>query len=191
MRSTFAVSNDIQLHFGSFQITIAVCLCETLICCVSGFWIMLSRMFLTIRQLRPWWTLTVVAIPVTPKALGLLIAHGFRGIAVYWLRDLDWLNGQTSRNHLITLTLYSLHLTFDLWKCCQCCQIPTREAMYVYLNTETRSRNLCCRGKAIRTTYSVCARVCVAVVTQRAKTDVRTDMTMIIAFRNFANSPDN
>jgi hypothetical protein len=33
--------------------------------------------------------------------------------------------------------------------------------------------------------------VCVALVTQREKTDVRTDMTMIIAFRNFANSPDN
>ena len=37
----------------------------------------------------------------------------------------------------------------------------TRQTLYVYCNIEGRSRNHCCRGKAIRTKYYVCACVCV------------------------------
>ena len=43
----------------------------------------------------------------------------------------------------------------------------TRQAMYVKRDNDERSRNHCCRGNAIRNTYSEC--VFVAVVTQHAK----------------------
>jgi len=33
---------------------------------------------------------------------------------------------------------------------------PTRQAMHLKRNTETRSRNYCCSGKAINVTYSEC-----------------------------------
>jgi hypothetical protein len=42
-----------------------------------------------------------------------------------------------------------------------------RQALYVWRNNGTRSRNHCCRGKAIRITYSECGSV--AVVIQHAK----------------------
>ena len=42
----------------------------------------------------------------------------------------------------------------------------TRQAMYVHRNIAARSRNHCCRGKAISITYSEC--VSVALVIQQA-----------------------
>jgi hypothetical protein len=53
-------------------------------------------------------------------------------------------------------------LVFFLIMCVQ-----RRQAVYVKRNIETRSRNLCCRGKTIRVTYSECE--CAALVNQHAK----------------------
>jgi hypothetical protein len=49
----------------------------------------------------------------------------------------------------------------------QVTQFYVVQAMYVQRNTEARSRNQCCRGKAINVTYSEC--VSVALVIQHAK----------------------
>jgi hypothetical protein len=46
-------------------------------------------------------------------------------------------------------------------------EITTTEAMYVYPNIKKHSRNYCCRGQAIRVTYS--ERVSTALVIQHAK----------------------
>jgi hypothetical protein len=43
----------------------------------------------------------------------------------------------------------------------------TRQAMYVQRNSDVRSRNHCCRGKAISITYSEC--VSVALVIKHAE----------------------
>jgi len=48
-----------------------------------------------------------------------------------------------------------------------CNKTITRQAMSTYRNTKARSRNHCCRGKAINITYSEC--VSVALVIQHAK----------------------
>jgi hypothetical protein len=45
-------------------------------------------------------------------------------------------------------------------------QVFTRQAMYVQRTSEARSRNNCCRGKAISITYSEC--ISVALVNQHA-----------------------
>jgi hypothetical protein len=39
--------------------------------------------------------------------------------------------------------------------------IKTRQAMYVQRNIQSRSRNHCCRAKAVSVTYSECVCVCV------------------------------
>ena len=47
--------------------------------------------------------------------------------------------------------------------------VQTRKTTYVWRNTEARSLNYCCRGKAICVTYSEWVRVCVVWVIQHAK----------------------
>jgi hypothetical protein len=59
--------------------------------------------------------------------------------------------------------LYSLNVAKACFKCCHCF---LRKICAYERNTEARSHNRCCRGKAISITYSEC--VYVALVIQHA-----------------------